>query len=66
VALCQNFETVFLPREPEALKEILRRLPQMKMTGDNEPPAIATKRYWTGKLAEFMDEVRAPSGSPVA
>lgn len=66
VALCQNFETVFLPREPAALKEILRRLPEMKMDGDNEPPAIATKSYWTGKLAEFLDEVRAPSGSHVA
>lgn len=64
VAFCQNFETVFLAGEPEALKESLRRLPEMKMDVDNEPPAIATKRYWTGKLAEFLDEVR--TGSHVA
>jgi glycosyltransferase involved in cell wall biosynthesis len=65
-ALCQNFETVFLPKEPEALKETLRRLPEMKIAGEGEPPAIATKEYWTGKLATFLDEVRAQQGSAVA
>lgn len=64
--LCQNFETVFLPREPQALRELLRRLPEMKIAGDGEPPAIATKEYWTGKLAEFMDEVRGQQARPVA
>ena len=65
-ALCNNFETVFLIKEPEALREILSQLPEMKTAGDVEPPAIATKKYWTGKLAEFLDEVRGQESSPVA
>lgn len=57
-ALCKNFETVFLIKEPEALKRTLSQLPEMKIAEDMKPPAIATKEYWTGKLAKFLDEVR--------
>lgn len=65
-ALCENFESVFLLKEPGRLKEILRRLPEMKIEGGaSEPPAIATRKYWTGKLAEFLDEVRGQQTRPV-
>jgi Glycosyl transferase 4-like domain len=65
-ALCKNFETVSLIKEPAALMEILRRLPEMKGEEAADPPAIATRKYWTGKLAEFLDELRAQPGRPVA
>ena len=61
VALCQSFESVSLVKDPKELLEILRRLPEMTTDdGAGEAPLIATKKYWTGKLAQFLDEVRAP------
>jgi Glycosyl transferase 4-like domain len=60
VALCQSFESVSLVKDPEELLGILRRLPEMKTDkGAGAAPLIATKKYWTGKLAQFLDEVRA-------
>jgi hypothetical protein len=64
-SLCGKFETVSLFREPEDLARILERL----LSGESasaaatttsaavEVPAVATKKYWAGELARFLDEL---------
>lgn len=57
--LCGRFGSVIIARAPEELMDILGRLPQEQTTkgaADAVPP-IATRKYWTGELARFLDEL---------
>jgi glycosyltransferase involved in cell wall biosynthesis len=57
-ALCRNFKTVSLIKTAEELRDALRQLPEMKTElSALDVPAIATKKYWAGELAGFMDEI---------
>lgn len=58
--LSRKFESVFVTREPEELINALQRL--RSEDGGGAPvtiPALATKKYWAGELARFLDEVLA-------
>jgi hypothetical protein len=59
--LCGRFESVIIARAPEELIHILGQLPQRRTTGEaaeaDAAPPIATRKYWTGELARFLDEL---------
>ena len=56
--LCQRFESLLIAREPEALIKGLEQLPQMSARyGNGNTPELATKKYWAGELASFLDEI---------
>jgi glycosyltransferase involved in cell wall biosynthesis len=62
-ALCRNFKTVSLIKTPEELRGLLGQLPEIETeTGRQEAPAIATKKYWAGELAGFLDEILRREG----
>lgn len=57
-SFCRNVETVFVIKESEELIAALNKLPHMstKPAADAVPP-VATKKYWAGELARFLDEI---------
>jgi glycosyltransferase involved in cell wall biosynthesis len=62
-ALCRNFKTVSVIKTPEELRDLLNQLPDMKAEILAQgAPAIATKKYWAGKLADFFDEILRREG----
>jgi|GEM_PF-3572579 len=56
--LCGRFESVTIARSPEELINLLGQLPPGRTASatDGVPP-IATRKYWTGELARFLDEL---------
>jgi hypothetical protein len=57
-SLCRNFKTVSVIKGPEELIEVLAQLPYLSVDCTTEvAPAIATKKYWAGELAGFLDEI---------
>jgi hypothetical protein len=55
-SLCRKFETVSLFREPIELERALERLLSGGWSSaPGEVPAVATKKYWAGELARFLD-----------
>ena len=55
-ALCERLKSTIVTKEPEELMKRLDALTEMEAR-NGEPPAIATKKYWAGQLAGFLDEV---------
>ena len=55
-ALCGRLKSAIVTKEPE---ELLKRLDSLNEfeAHKGEPPAIATKKYWAGELAGFLDEL---------
>jgi hypothetical protein len=54
--LCRQMKSVIVMKDPEQLIKELSALP--RATAQNgDAPAIATKKYWAGELARFMDEI---------
>ena len=59
-ALSRHFESVVLMREPGELINALERLRSQDGSGAQVPvPEIATKKYWAGELAGFLNEILA-------
>jgi hypothetical protein len=57
-ALSGRFNSLIITREPEALIKELGQLPQMSAPSHNgNVPVLATKKYWAGQLAGFLDEI---------
>jgi hypothetical protein len=56
--LCGRFGSVIIAKAPEELIDILGRLSQGHPKGAADAmPSIATRKYWTGELARFLDEL---------
>jgi hypothetical protein len=56
--LCQRFSSLLIAKESEDLIKALERLPQMSAQyEDGNTPLLATKKYWAGELARFLDEI---------
>lgn len=56
--LCARFKSVIIAKAPEQLIDILGRLPRARATDATDAaPPIATRKYWTGELARFLDEI---------
>jgi len=57
-ALCRQFPSVSIIPNPEALSSVLSKLPRISEGKMTDPiPAIATKKYWAGELARFINEI---------
>jgi glycosyltransferase involved in cell wall biosynthesis len=56
-ALSRRFESVVVMHEPEELIDLLGLLSSQDSTARAPVPEIATKRYWAGELAGFLDEI---------
>jgi hypothetical protein len=61
--LCKQMKSVIVMKDPEQLIKELSALPHA--TAQNgDAPAIATKKYWAGELARFMDEILGQAAVP--
>jgi hypothetical protein len=59
-SFCLKVKSVSVIKQPEELMAVLNKLPQMSMDASEwVVPPIATKKYWAGELARFLDEVLA-------
>ena len=56
-ALCQHSATVAMMKSPDELIRVLQELPRIGENSVFDIPAIATKKYWAGELARFVDEI---------
>ncbi len=57
-SLCRQFKIVSVVKSSAELIATLDQLPQTSMNATTDPiPAVATKKYWAGKLAGFFDEI---------
>jgi glycosyltransferase involved in cell wall biosynthesis len=62
-ALCQHSATVSMMKSPDELIRVLQELPRIGENSVFDIPAIATKKYWAGELARFVDEILNQAGS---
>jgi glycosyltransferase involved in cell wall biosynthesis len=62
-ALCQHSATVSMMKSPDELIRVLQELPRIGENPVFDIPAIATKKYWAGELARFVDEILNQAGS---
>ena len=61
----RRFDSVTVAHEPEELIGALERV--RREGGDaGAVPEVATKKYWAGELAKFLDEILDGSGAAVA
>jgi hypothetical protein len=57
-SLCRKFKTAHVIKSPEELIAVLDQLPSINVDSTTDvTPAIATKKYWAGELARFLDEI---------
>lgn len=62
-ALCQHSATVSMMKSSDELIRVLQALPRSGENSVVDIPAIATKKYWAGELARFVDEILNQAGS---
>jgi hypothetical protein len=57
--LCGRLKSTIVTKEPEELMKRLDALTEMdaRDAHNGKPPAIATKKYWAGELAGFLNEI---------
>lgn len=57
-AFCRRFGSVHVCKEPEALTNSLERILNAEATAAPDSSfELATKRYWAGEMARFLDEI---------
>jgi hypothetical protein len=61
----RRFDSVTVAHEPEELIGALERV-QREGGGASAVAEVATKKYWAGELAKFLDEILDGSGAAVA